>query len=105
MNVLTALNASCQQNRPLLPANLKIYTRFSASQLGCHSVVQKQSWYSGAGAECDREEVPIDWAHSQMHVTQTRVQSHCSSLTENLTHEADPHHVFVLTSCAHMSLQ
>lgn len=71
---------------PLLPANLKIYTRFSASasQLGCHSMVQKQSWYSGAGAECDSE-VPTDWAHSQMHVTQTRVQSHCSFLTENLT--------------------
>lgn len=63
-------NSSCQQNRPLLPANLKIYTQFSASQLGCHSMVRKQPWYSEAGAECDSKEVPTHWAPSQMHVTQ-----------------------------------
>lgn len=71
--------------------------------------MQKQPWYSEAGAKCDSE-VPTDWAHSQMHVTKTQGSiPRCSFLIKNRTNltlaEADPQCVFVLTSCAYMSLQ
>lgn len=60
MDVLTTLNASnfYMPNRkdPYCQLIWKFTLQFLASdsQLCCHSIIQKQPWYSEAGAKCDK---------------------------------------------------
>lgn len=99
-----------KQKRPLLPANLKIYTpvfsfRFSTLLPFYHTEAALVFWSWSKMRQS--EEVPTDWAHSQMHVIKTRGSiTCCSFLIKKLTNltlmEADLPCVFVFAS---MSLQ
>lgn len=101
-----------KQNRPLLPANLKIYTpvfslRFSILLPFYHTEAVLVFWSWSKMRQS--EEVPTAWAHSQMHVSKTRGSiTGCSFLIKKFTNlilmEAAPHcflFLFCGLTCLH----
>ena len=98
-----------KQNRPLLPANLKIYTpvfslRFSTLLPFYHTEAVLVFW---SWSRKRQSEVPTDWAHSQTHVIKTRGSVTCCSLLikklTTLDTQGSRSFLFLFLLCASMS--